>query len=684
MATVKPILVKDFSGGENDGDPTTIEDNQLASAKNCFYDTDKILTTRRGSKSFGDALSDTVVLLNTCDAATNFVGTNDATTVATGAAIRGAFSVSFNIDVSADAGNDFAPLTNAALGTVDCSAANGKFGFWLFVPTAFNTELTAVTIRLGSDSTNYHEWTLGTLTENANNFIKLAFADATDTGTPDDSSVDYFRLLVTYTASYTDKTPILIDAMYCYSSTETKPVHSFGTDQTGHSFETTAGVKHLLAGCGTNIFEYRETENVWEVINTGLTDGTKFDAKMFKDVVYLTNGTDNYRDYNGTLITEYGGVEKGKFLIVANDVAFMGGVATDPSTIFYTAANPTNLQAYANNETVDEDNGQVLTGLTNIGALIIAFKERSSYIFNVATPSIDQTDYDGGCKSHRTISRVENDMYFLSDSGVFSMAQREGTSGTTRGLPLSRNIRKAMNAVKDKTIAASIYWPATNNYYLAVDDSGASQNRTIRVYSILTKGWTHYKGINANDFVIYTDSSNVEHLLAANAYGGQVIEMESGFTDSDNVIDYEIITKTYDFGLAGRNMVYQRVDVGGFHSEQNSMNAKLEITNINAAVKQKVIAYNAATESPAGTGLATLGAKPLASTPLGGAAPRGSGGGDDLTMYAFFRMMPTYLTGRNARLTFSKAQKDAAFKLTKINLYPVAQPKDFAPNALFI
>jgi len=675
MASVKPIRIQNFQGGINTGDPTIIEDNQLADVINFFYDHDKILTTRRGSKDLGDACSDTVVLLANCDDHTAWTAGGDAANKANGTAIRGTQSVQFDIDVSADAGNQ-TTLTESSLGTIDISAALGSIKFYLAVPASFNTELTDVRLRLGSDSSNYHEWTLSTLTENATNFIKLDFGDETDTGTPDDTSIDYAQLIFNYTASYTDKTGIRLDAIYAYSDTATKAIHTI------RFHEETDGTRHLLAGCGTNIFEYRETQQLWEVINTGLTDGLRFDSVMFKDVIYITNGTDNYRDYDGVTITEYAGVGKGKFLVVVNDVAFMGGVATDPSTIFYTASNPTNLQSYANNETVDEDNGQILTGLSNIGALIIAMKERSTYIFNVATPSIEQIDYDGGCKSHRSIARVENNMFFLSENGVFSLEQRKGTSGTVRGDPLSNDIRTRMDDVDNKTISAGIYWPATNNYYLAVDDSGTSTNRTIYVWSTLVNSWTRYKGINANQFAIWIDTNGDEHLVVANAYGGQVIDMETGFDDSGNVINYELRTKTYDFGMPESLITYERADIGGFHSEQSTMDVDIELVTTKKVTRSKTISFNAATDESGGTALASLGIKTLASTPLGGGSSSGTAG--DLTLYPFFRHAALYSTGRNSTVKFSKAQKNAAFKLTKINLWPIKQPKSFTPTALYL
>ena len=673
MATVKPIKVPDFEGGMNTSDATILEDNQVVLAQNMFYDKDKTLTSRRGSQAFGTPVSDVVVLIHACDSTASFAVADDATNLTTGTAKRGTNSVSFDIDVSTT-GDNFATLSNASVGNRDITLATHAVGFWLFVPTGVNTDLTDIKFRLGSDSSNYYEWTLPTLTENSNNFIVLLFADAVETGTVNDALINYLRLQVTYSGSYTDKLGVRLDSIYAYSSTSTKANHSI------QFHEASDGTRYLFCGTGTAIFLYDELSEFWEVINTGLSDGDPFESAMFKDVVYITKKLDDYRSFDGTAFSTHGTVPRGAAIRVANDVGYLAITPSDPSTIFYTNSNPSNLTSFPNNETVDEDNGQIITGLTNLGPLVIALKERSSYIFNVATPSIEQVDYDGGCKSNRSIARVENDLFFLSDIGVTSLSQRQGTVGSLRGEAISDNIRREFGQITNQNISCSIYWPATNNFYIAVDDEGTGENRAIYVRSTLTKAWTVYKGINARQFVIWRDSDDVEHLLAANPYGGQVIELETGFSDQGTPIIIDIITKGYDFGNAGLLKTHQRIDFGGFHSQLSSVPVTVTVRNITNMVKTKTIAYDQTADGAGSEELNTLGSKTLGSTPFGGSTP----GGANLDLFDFIRHMPLMLTGRRVQMRFTASLMDAAFALTKINIHPIAQPVDFVPTSLYI
>jgi hypothetical protein len=664
---LKPIKISNFKGGLNLNEDSTIEDNQLSIATNVYYDQQKRLAIRRGQDNFGDQISDSVVAVNTCDATTNWAASDDAANVAGGTAIRGTASVEFDVDVSASA-NNYATLTNASLGTVDCSAANGFLKFWLYVPAAFNTDLTAVKVRLGSDSSNYHEWTLGTLTEASNNLIVLDFDDASDTGTPDDSSVDYFRLQITYAAGYTDKLNLLIDWIHCYSNTYTEKVHSL------KFWEDSTGTRRLIAGCGTSILQYNEDESTWEVIKTGLTTGLKADIEAYTDVLYYTNGTDNYLGYDGTAVTEYSGgdTKNGKYLIVANDIGYTAGVTGALSTLYYSAAAPANMQDFGNAIEIDADNGQNITGLANLGPIIICFKEGSIYNVNVATPERNQLDYSGGCQSNRSIARVENDVFFLDKNGVYSLAQREGTTGSLRAEPRTADLQPLIDDLRNMNISAGIYWEKTNQYYLSVDENNNSFNDSILVYDVLTKAWTRYVGINATDFTIYVDSDGVEHLLYASEYSGRVVEMETGFDDNGVEVAAEIGTKDFDFDEPSLSKEYREHDIVGFISESAEVEVTVEIDG-GEAVSATI---NGSSFTDASDSI-TLGVHPMGIYPFtGGDIVNG-----EITLNAFRFRIPVYQTGVRTKIKFTSSKKNTEFILSKIMITPEPQPFDFFANA---
>jgi len=690
MPKLKPIELPELTGGINTAEETTIEDNQLVDAKNYYYDTDKILKTRKGSTNFGNALPDAVTVIHNMDTFNGngtWVGSSDATSVATEASDhkRGTGAVEFDVTTAASADNK-AVITNTTMAAVDLSGVKetGAIKLWIYIPDI--TELTNIQLEFG-DGLGANDYSF-TATTQANgialadgwNFLSLPWSSSNISNGAPTGSVDEARVTLNYSAIYGDQTGVYVDHIVWYSPTNTQAQHS------GVEFKDSSENIYTLIGCGANIFELDESTRDWDVIKTGLTSGTRFTAVMYKDVMYITNGVDNYMDYDGKAVTEYAGVDKGKYLIVASDVAYLAGIDGDESTVVYTNANPANLQTFPNTEPINEDDGQIIVGLSYIGALVIVFKERSVYSYDsISSPTVvTNLDYDGGATAHTAITRVENDVYFMADLGVVSLSQRQGVSGSFRSSPISRNIQTKMDLVTDKAICASFYSQRTHNYYLSVADDGTSLNKTIYVLSFITGGWTYYQGINANGFFEHEDANGDWHMLALNSYGGQTIEMETGYDDNGSAIASTLKTKVYDFETTGLVKVFQRCDLGGIHTSGSSVTATITVTNKAQVTRSATVAYNAATDILGSTST-TYETDPLATNPLGAEPLVGTGySGGTLAWYRYLRHIPMLLTGSKAQLTITGSQTNAQFGLNKFSLFPIATPRDFVPSSLYI
>lgn len=408
---VLPIRVPDFEGGLNLQEKSIIPDNALSVATNVFYNADKKLQTRRGLTSFGQPIPDAVKVIHNCDTTAGngtWAATDDATALAVDSSTqkRGAGALSFNITV-ATTGNDFATLTNSTLTAVDISTTKGYIGMWIKVPTGALTNFTDCKLRVGSDASNYYEFTISAsqLTEGSFRFVPLLFSAATTTGTPVDTGIDYLLFRVNYTASYTNKTGFEIDDICAYSATSAKPTLSLKYFKAS----TVAATRYLTANCGTALYEYDETSTYWNVLKTGLTEDTRFDMTAYKNIMYFTNGVDNYFSYNGVATTEHTGANtyKGKYLLLANDVGYILGDPTVPSTVAYTGGTPADLNTFPNVLVLDEDDSSGKgTGLINLGPIVIGCKEGKIYKINVATPSREQLDYSDGALSDREIGRA--------------------------------------------------------------------------------------------------------------------------------------------------------------------------------------------------------------------------------------------------------------------------------------
>ena len=449
----------------------------------------------------------------------------------------------------------------------------------------------------------------------------------------------------------------------------------------------TDGTRILLAAEGTTMYKYNEGTSDWDSIKTGLTDGLDYSFLTYKDLVYWTNGTDNFMSYDGTTVSEHAAVPKGKYMALENDLAYMAGVSTDPSTVFYTNANPATLHAdgFQNDEPVNQDEG-IITGLAMFGPLLVVGKDQGVYLVNVfASPvSIDPLDFDGDVQSHRSMVNVENDLLFMSDRGVYSMAQRQGTTASYRAFPWSNSIDKEIKKISDKSSCAAIYFPRTNNVFFAVDSGEVNRNDKMFVYSTLVSSpgqrrftWTEYLNINANDFTVYEDSAGEEHLLVANAFGGQIIEMEAvnQFTDNEQAIRSIIRTKTFDFAVPEAYKLFEQVNLVGFITENEEVTFTLTTDGVET--------------SKTFTGASFATGDDADSFPLGeediGIDPVGSGpvGDDGLTYYPFVQRRSYFKYGLRLTVQIETNSVNSGLKITKLSI-PVEAMDDTAFPTDFI
>jgi hypothetical protein len=467
----------------------------------------------------------------------------------------------------------------------------------------------------------------------------------------------------------------MIDDIQAYSATSLKPMMSLKYFEESVSPYT----RHLIANCGTSVFSYDETSGYWNVIKTGVTDGSRYAMTAYKNIQYYTNGSDNYASWNGKTWTEYTGANtyKGRYLLLANDIGYIAGDPSVPSTLAYTAATPANLQAFANVLVCDEDSSDgFITGLINLGPIVIVTKERKIYKVNVATPSREQIDYSNGCLSGRSLARVENEVFLLNEGGVYTLAQREATIGSIRADGLTENLQPLIDEVVRKNITAGFYYAKNNNFYLFCDTNDDGINETCLVFSILTKRWTKYVGINANEAVIYKDSSGVEHFLIANAVSGQCKEIEYGHDDNGNPIAVNIATKEFNFNTPETYKTFEMLEIFGFISGEGFLSVRALVETVDATGWITISGADFVDiTGGAGSG---LGSAPIGSVPL-----IGSGTSTDPanTLYPFKARIPMYRTGPNIQVEFKNTEPNSFWSIQKLSIYPIAQPVDVYPKS---
>lgn len=632
------ISIEKFDGGLNLTNPDTIGDNQFEVLTNMRYSASQRVETRGGLSNFGNLIPQSVTLIDACEATTGWAVDDDAVNLATGAAIRGSNSISFGITV-ATTGDNFATIERNNY-SLNLSSTNGSLSFWIYVPTGFNTNLTDVRIRLSSDTatdydsaTNYYEWTLPTLTENSNNWINLLFSNATTTGSPDISSIKYLGLRVNYAASYTDKSAILLDAFYSYSSLSTKPVSSYFFDQRDDS-----GLIRAIAWCGTNAFLYHEGANVtdgyWEVIDTGLTENesngniTRWSADTYKNVIYMCNGVDSYRSWNDTTITLYGSQPKVRYIKYLDDGDRMAGAGEDdnPSTLYYTDAAPADATALdANAVVIGGDQLGRINGLQSLGQVFVIGKDFKKYSVDITNEKALPLDPDSGWYANRSLQVVGRGILHQTERGVEELIARNALAGASamESKALTDDLRPLINQIDEKyrNSSCALYIKELTNYYFTCDTTSDDIPETTIVRSAsVSNAWSKYSYPAIYQYGIYIDSEGNTYNLAARATSGQMIQLESQYSDFGQAYQCELRTKAWDFGDPRGWKDFTTVYITGLKSIGRDINVEVIV---DGDVAYSGVITDASVNSMSSGG-ASLGVNPIGTTGLAGSATSGT------------------------------------------------------------
>lgn len=433
----------------------------------------------------------------------------------------------------------------------------------------------------------------------------------------------------------------------------------------------------MIAG-GTNIYKFNTSTLNWDVIKTGLTKDLRLCFVTFKDEIYWTNGTDNVMSYNGTTVSEHAGVEKGKYLVVFNDVAYMGCIVNDKSVVYYTNANPVDLKSsFTNYIVIEEDNGQVITGLQFQAGLLLVGKEKSIYSYDVVADKVEILDYSGGVVSHRSWKVVENDTLYLSNRGVYGLIQRKGTTGSLRALSLTNNLQKIIRGIGNFEISCAYYSEKKSNYYLAIDQDAGGRNKGLLVRNTVvgaykpTAGWTNYVGINVNDIIEYEDSEGVAHLLGASVFDGQVIELEIGYDDLGTEIHCELDFKEFDFEEPTKHKTFPHVDFEGLSSVNVTAKFKASIDD-----REISKTFNAATFVDDAVGVKSLGVNELGIYPIGGGPTEEGMPTENFEV----RVNTGYDSGRRIQPKIECDILNGKLQLKKLAPAVIVHPVDVFPN----
>jgi hypothetical protein len=190
-----------------------------------------------------------------------------------------------------------------------------------------------------------------------------------------------------------------------------------------------------------------------------------------------------------------------------------------------------------------------------------------------------------GCCARRSIQTAGDQIFWLSDNGVYSLTIGQELNLVGKGFPLSEPVSDYFARVNTLQVDSAVGIYHDNRYYIAVPLDGAERNNYVFVYNTLNQGWesvdTFPAGLFIDDLLVST-YGNRRRVFATNREGAIYLfeEAESDETGTvasptENQIDGQLWTRPY--WLNGNNST-KRFEKFTVHGESTAAGDTVTVT----------------------------------------------------------------------------------------------------------
>jgi len=227
-----------------------------------------------------------------------------------------------------------------------------------------------------------------------------------------------------------------------------------------------------------------------------------------------------------------------------------------------------------------ENNFRIASGGADYVVAIQPFAEDNVVVFNrntihlirgVSQPlkdvSVQEVTREVGCIARKTVVQVGNQIFFLSDNGVYSVNFEDLYNLRGASIPMSESILPLIQRINPDYIANCVATYHDNRYYIAVPLDAATENNAILIYNFLNQGWEsldiiEQNGWNVSNF-IRAGAGGLNDLYAINKNGGihilnyreddaDYLNLSIGGTAAGYPINSELKTRQYTGGTMDR------------------------------------------------------------------------------------------------------------------------------------
>jgi hypothetical protein len=248
-----------------------------------------------------------------------------------------------------------------------------------------------------------------------------------------------------------------------------------------------------------------------------------------------------------------------KYIINHKDKIVLGNVVNFPSRIAWSGGGVNidkfNWRYGGGYIDIDKDSGDVVTGLVEFQDSIVVFKERSVWQVTLAydsdtgivIPTVKMIIRGVGAVSHRSIRHVENDVFFLSRRGVFSLGNEANyLANVLRTNELSVKLRPIFSTLSPSQLESACAVYQDTKYRLSFPTGGSTYNDKEIIYDRERLAWmgpNNYPA-TASVYEVYYDGAGIENLVWGDSNDNFVTDFKSDYANDKGIrIATSLLTK---------------------------------------------------------------------------------------------------------------------------------------------
>ena len=200
-----------------------------------------------------------------------------------------------------------------------------------------------------------------------------------------------------------------------------------------------------------------------------------------------------------------------------------------------------------------------------------------------------------GCIARKSVVQVGNQVFFLSDNGVYSVDFGDLYNLRGSSLPISEAIDPLIQRINPDYAENSVAVYNDNRYYISIPLDASTTNNAILVFNFLNQGWESLDTIDQDGWninnIIRAGSGGPNKLYAINSFGGihilnervddvDNIVLTPGGTTASYYIESELTTRQYTQGVMDRKR-FNSYELQAESSTTNASDANLTLETEN-------------------------------------------------------------------------------------------------------